>query len=86
MKHFRLLPLLLGFWLLAGCTADPTSESTSSPPEPAISENSHAVPVEQALEELQSLLETIDAPTEDGVITRSGGERRDVRFSGAVES
>ena len=38
-------------------------------------EKPHAVPVEQALEELQSVLEEIDIPAEDGAVTRSGGIR-----------
>jgi len=61
---------------LAGCTADPGAESGPPGENPPAAENPHAVPVEQALEELQSVLEEIDAPAEDGAATRSGGVRR----------
>lgn len=69
MKHFGLFSLFFGFWLLVGCTADPGAEPGPSGENPPAAENPHAVPVEQALEE-------IDAPAEDGVATRSGGIRR----------
>ena len=61
---------------MAGCTADPGAESGPPGENPPAAENPHAVPVEQALEELQSVLEEIDAPAEDGAATRSGGVRR----------
>ena len=76
MKHFGLFSLFFGFWLLAGCTADPGAEPGPSGENPPAAENPHAVPVEQALEELQSVLEEIDIPAEDGAVTRSGGIRR----------
>ena len=71
MKHFGLFSLFFGFWLLAGCTADPGAESGPPGENPPAAENPHAVPVEQALEELQSVLEEIDTPAEDGAVTRS---------------
>ena len=71
MKHFGLFSLFFGFWLLAGCTADPGAESGPFGENPPTAENPHAVPVEQALEELQSVLEEIDTPAEDGAVTRS---------------
>ena len=61
---------------MAGCTADPGTEPGPFGENPPAAENPHAVPVEQALEELQSVLEEIDAPAEDGAATRSGGVRR----------
>ena len=76
MKHFGLFSLFFGFWLLVGCTADPGAEPGPPGENPPAAENPHAVPVEQALEELQSVLEEIDAPAEDGAATRSGGVRR----------
>ena len=76
MKHFRLFSLFFGCWLLASCTADPGTEPGPSGENPPTAENPHAVPVEQALEELQSVLEEIDIPAEDGAVTRSGGIRR----------
>ena len=76
MKHFGFFSLFFGCWLLAGCTADPGAESGPPGENPPAAENPHAVPVEQALEELQSVLEEIDAPAEDGAATRSGGIRR----------
>ena len=59
MKHFRLFSLFFGCWLLASCTADPGTEPGPSGENPPAAENPHAVPVEQALEELQSVLEEI---------------------------
>ena len=76
MKHFGLFSLFFGFWLLVGCTADPGAEPGPPGENPPAAENPHAVPVEQALEELQSVLKEIDTPTEDGAVTRSGGIRR----------
>ncbi|MBS6652203.1 C10 family peptidase [Alistipes putredinis] len=76
MKHFGLFSLFFGFWLLVGCTADPGAEPGPPGENPPAAENPHAVPVEQALEELQSVLKEIDTPTEDGAATRSGGIRR----------
>ncbi len=76
MKHFGLFSLFFGFWLLAGCTADPGTEPGPSGENPSAAENPQAVPVEQALEELQSVLEEIDTPTEDVAATSSGGIRR----------
>ena len=61
---------------MAGCTADPGAEPGPFGENPPTAENPHAVPVEQALEELQSVLEEIDTPAEDGAATRSGGVRR----------
>ena len=75
MKHFRLFSLFFGCWLLASCTADPGTEPGPFGENPPTAENPHAVPVEQALEELQSVLEEIDTPAEDGAVTRSGGIR-----------
>ena len=71
MKHFRLFSLFFGCWLLASCTADPGTEPGPFGENPPTAENPHAVPVEQALEELQSVLEEIDTPAEDGAVTRS---------------
>ena len=48
----------------------------AQPPSVPEQKISHVVPVEQALEDLQGLLEAIDAPAEDGAVTRSGGIRR----------
>ena len=76
MKHFRLFSLFFGCWLLASCTADPGTEPGPFGENPPTAEKPHAVPVEQALEELQSVLEEIDIPAEDGAVTRSGGIRR----------
>ena len=56
---------------MAGCTADPGAEPGPFGENPPTAENPHAVPVEQALEELQSVLEEIDTPAEDGAVTRS---------------
>ena len=61
---------------MAGCTADPGAEPGPFGENPPTAERPHAVPVEQALEELQSVLEEIDIPAEDGAVTRSGGIRR----------
>ena len=44
---------------MAGCTADPGAEPGPFGENPPTAENPHAVPVEQALEELQSVLEEI---------------------------
>ena len=71
MKHFRLFSLFFGCWLLASCTADPGTEPGPFGENPPTAEKPHAVPVEQALEELQSVLEEIDTPAEDGAVTRS---------------
>ena len=71
MKHFRLFSLFFGCWLLASCTADPGTEPGPFGENPPTAEKPHAVPVEQALEELQSVLEEIDIPAEDGAVTRS---------------
>ena len=65
---------------MAGCTADPGAEPGPFGENPPTAENPHAVPVEQALEELQSVLEEIDIPAEDGAVTRSGGIRRTVNW------
>ena len=62
MKHFRLFSLFFGCWLLASCTADPGTEPGPFGENPPTAEKPHAVPVEQALEELQSVLEEIDIP------------------------
>ena len=73
MKYLSLLAIL---GLLVGCTRDPTTEEAPQPPSVPEQKISHVVPVEQALEDLQGLLEAIDAPAEDGAATRSGGIRR----------
>ena len=85
MKNMKYLSLLAILGLLVGCTSDLTTEEVPQPPSvpeqkishvvpgenPPTAENPHAVPVEQALEELQSVLEEIDTPAEDGAVTRS---------------
>ncbi len=73
MKYLSLLAIL---GLLVGCTSDLTTEEVPQPPSVPEQKISHVVPVEQALEDLQGLLEAIDAPAEDGAVTRSGGIRR----------
>ena len=74
MKQINLLFVILIAWLLSGCTSDPTTMSESEPSLPT-QEVSHVVPVEHALEELQSVLDVIDSPSENDVVTRSGGVR-----------
>ena len=74
MKQINLLFVILIAWLLSGCTSDPTAMSESEPSLPT-QEVSHVVPVEHALEELQSVLDVIDSPSENDVVTRSGGVR-----------
>ena len=76
MKNRMYLSLLAILGLLVGCTRDPTTEEAPQPPSVPEQKISHVVPVEQALEDLQGLLEAIDAPAEDGAATRSGGVRR----------
>lgn len=67
--------MILIAWLLSGCTSDPTAMSESEPPLSTQEVVSHVVPIEQALEELQSVLDVIDSPSENDVVTRSGGVR-----------
>ncbi len=76
MKNMKYLSLLAILGLLVGCTSDLTTEEVPQPPSVPEQKISHVVPVEQALEDLQGLLEAIDAPAEDGAVTRSGGIRR----------
>ncbi len=76
MKNMKYLSLLAILGLLVGCTSDPTTEEAPQPPSVPEQKISHVVPVEQALEDLQGLLEAIDAPAENGAATRSGGIRR----------
>ena len=76
MKNMKYLSLLATLGLLVGCTSDPTTEEAPQPPSVPEQKISHVVPVEQALEDLQGLLEAIDAPAENGAATRSGGIRR----------
>ena len=75
MKQINLLFVILIAWLLSGCTSDPTAMSESEPPLSTQEVVSHVVPIEQALEELQSVLDVIDSPSENDVVTRSGGVR-----------
>ena len=76
MKNMKYLSLLAILGLLVGCTSDLTTEEVPQPPSVPEQKISRVVPVEQALEDLQGLLEAIDAPAEDGAVTRSGGIRR----------
>ncbi len=76
MKNMKYLSLLATLGLLVGCTSDLATEEAPQPPSVPEQKISHVVPVEQALEDLQGLLEAIDAPAEDGAATRSGGVRR----------
>ena len=71
MKNMKYLSLLAILGLLVGCTSDLTTEEVPQPPSVPEQKISHVVPVEQALEDLQGLLEAIDAPAEDGAVTRS---------------
>ena len=65
MKNMKYLSLLAILGLLVGCTSDLTTEEVPQPPSVPEQKISHVVPVEQALEDLQGLLEAIDAPAED---------------------
>ena len=87
MKNMKYLSLLAILGLLVGCTSDLTTEEVPQPPSVPEQKISHVVPVEQALEDLQGLLEAIDAPAEDGAVTRRDltlREKPSSRFSHAV--
>ena len=69
MKQLRLYLILLLGWIMAACSTDTQVEIPEPEPErPAL--HRHAVPVEQALDELGDLLALID-----GEGTRAGGVR-----------
>ena len=57
MKNMKYLSLLAILGLLVGCTSDLTTEEVPQPPSVPEQKISHVVPVEQALEDLQGLLE-----------------------------
>lgn len=71
MKH-KLLPTLLAISsLLPGCTADPPAEPAPAPNNDLLPTTTHTVSEEQALWELNAVLEVIDSPSGTTDRTRS---------------